>query len=187
MHARTIWKAIHMKRVYQIIRLALFVPFAIMAIASTATAQDAVTPEQMAAAKRYLGVADMRKMLEQTIPKVAETVAQQLQQRSPGKFEKDALSFFQKRFFERMFLDHWTDFESSVLNLMAQTFTVEELNALADFFGSPVGKSVMGKFPTFMVGQQKFIGKWLQDNVRNAMHGAAEDTRKQGYKFELPK
>lgn len=176
-----------MKSIYQIVRLALIFPVALAAFASSAVAQDAVTPEKMAAAKRYLGVADMRKMMEQTIPRVAETVAQQLQQRSPGKFDKDALAFFQKRFFERMFLDHWSDFESSVLNLMAGTFTVEELNALADFFGSPIGKSVMGKFPTFMVGQQKFIGKWLQDNVRNAMQGAAEDTRKQGFKFELPK
>jgi hypothetical protein len=33
---------------------------------------------------------------------------------------------------------------------MVKIFTAQELNALADFYGSPVGKSAMGKFGIYM-------------------------------------
>ena len=39
---------------------------------------------------------------------------------------------------------------SVMLNAMVKNFTADELNALADFYGSPVGKSAMAKFPSYM-------------------------------------
>jgi hypothetical protein len=33
---------------------------------------------------------------------------------------------------------------------LVKYFTTEELKALADFYGSPVGKSAMKKFPTYL-------------------------------------
>jgi hypothetical protein len=37
-----------------------------------------------------------------------------------------------------------------MLNAMVKNFTADELNALADFYGSPVGKSAMAKFPGYL-------------------------------------
>ena len=37
-----------------------------------------------------------------------------------------------------------------VMNSMVKHFTAEALDALADYFGSPVGKSTMAKFGNFM-------------------------------------
>jgi hypothetical protein len=39
---------------------------------------------------------------------------------------------------------------SVMLNAMVKNFTADELNALADFYGSPIGKSAMAKFPSYM-------------------------------------
>jgi len=38
----------------------------------------------------------------------------------------------------------------SMIDAMVKHFTTEELKALADFYGSPVGKSAMQKFGTYM-------------------------------------
>jgi hypothetical protein len=40
--------------------------------------------------------------------------------------------------------------ERAAMASMVKVFTAEELNALADFFGSPVGKAAMGKFGVYM-------------------------------------
>ena len=38
----------------------------------------------------------------------------------------------------------------AMIDAMVKNFTTEELKALADFYGSPVGKSAMKKFGTYM-------------------------------------
>jgi len=38
----------------------------------------------------------------------------------------------------------------AIVEAMVKHFTAEELKALADFYGSPVGKSAMGKFGAYM-------------------------------------
>src|ERR1044071_6135641 len=38
----------------------------------------------------------------------------------------------------------------AIMDAMVKDFTTEELKALADFYGSPVGKSAMQKFGTYM-------------------------------------
>ena len=38
----------------------------------------------------------------------------------------------------------------AMIDAMVKTFTTDELNALADFYGSPFGKSAMQKFGTYM-------------------------------------
>ena len=38
----------------------------------------------------------------------------------------------------------------AMLDAMVKNFTTEELKALADFYGSPVGKSAMQKFGAYM-------------------------------------
>src|SRR5213593_3057624 len=38
----------------------------------------------------------------------------------------------------------------AMIDAMVKNFTTEELKALADFYGSPVGKSAMQKFGTYM-------------------------------------
>jgi hypothetical protein len=38
----------------------------------------------------------------------------------------------------------------AMMDAMVKNFTTDELKALADFYGSPVGKSAMQKFGTYM-------------------------------------
>lgn len=54
---------------------------------------------------------------------------------------------------------------------MVKHFNADELNALADFYGSPVGKSAMKKFPDYMAE----VMPTLQDELEKAV----EKTTKQ--------
>jgi hypothetical protein len=45
----------------------------------------------------------------------------------------------------------------AMTDAMAKHFTTEELKALADFYGSPVGKSAMQKFGAYMADLMPII------------------------------
>jgi hypothetical protein len=47
--------------------------------------------------------------------------------------------------------------EKIALDTMVKHFTAEELDALADFYGSPVGESILQKFGPYMADAQTAI------------------------------
>jgi hypothetical protein len=59
------------------------------------------------------------------------------------------------------------------LDKMVEVFSAEELNALATFYGSPVGQSIVTKFPVYMAEVMPLIqlelaraGRELKDRSR---------------------
>nr|WP_246152260.1 DUF2059 domain-containing protein [Roseospira navarrensis] len=73
-------------------------------------------------------------------------------------------------------LDH-AEIRSTVLVVLTETFTARELKAMADFFGSSVGRSVAGKMgvytdrimPLMMMSVQQAATAYARD------HGAAPE------------
>jgi hypothetical protein len=91
--------------------------------------------ERTAAARRYLDVAQMSKITDDMVTELARSIP--TEQR--GRFLQlmhDAL--------------HPDVLEQAALGSMVKIFTADELNALADFYGSPLGRSAMGKFGVYM-------------------------------------
>jgi hypothetical protein len=91
--------------------------------------------ERVAAAKRYLEVAQMSKMADDTATELAKTL--------PAEQRDEFLKFMHDAVRPGVL-------EQAAMASMVKVFTAEELNALADFFGSPVGRSAMGKFGVYM-------------------------------------
>ncbi len=60
-------------------------------------------------------------------------------------------------------------FSEAMQAAMVKHFTAAELNALADFYGSPVGKSAMAKFPAYMGDLTPLITAEMQRAVAEAM------------------
>jgi hypothetical protein len=112
-------------------RLLLLVLFIAAFRASAADSED----ERIAAARRYLGVAQMSKITDDTVTELARTV--------PAEQRNRFLEFMHNAIRPEVL-------ERAAMASMVKVFTVEELNALADFFGSPVGRSAMGKFGLYM-------------------------------------
>ena len=94
------------------------------------------TPDnRQAAAERYLAVVPMESM----IADVTEATAAQL-----PEDQREAVVVLMTDTFR------WDVLERAMLRSMVRHFTVGELNALADFSGSPEGRSAMKKFGAYM-------------------------------------
>ncbi len=117
-----------MKGLRLLILLLLLLP------AAHASASDSEA-ERVAAAKRYLNVAQMTKMADDTMAELAKALPDE-QRTHFLKFMHDAV--------------RPEVLEKAAMASMVKVFTAEELNALADFFGSPVGVSAMGKFGAYI-------------------------------------
>ena len=103
--------------------------------------------ERVAAAKRYLEVAQMSKMADDTVTELAKAL--------PVEQRDKFLEFMHEAVRPEVL-------EQAAMASMVKVFTAQELNALADFFGSPVGKSAMGKFGIYMADVMPVI---QQDDV----------------------
>jgi hypothetical protein len=104
-------------------------------IASLHAAASDSEEERVAAARRYLDVAQMRKITDDTVNELAKTF--------PADQRDKFLEFMHDAVRPEVL-------EQAAMASMVKIFTAEELNALADFFGSPVGRSAMGKFGVYM-------------------------------------
>jgi hypothetical protein len=104
--------------------------------AGAARSDNGDSPEaRRAAAERYYTVSDFPRLLDQSVSAAARS-------QDPQHAEQAAVLI--KKHLR-------TDVLASVmLNAMVKNFTADELNALADFYGSPVGKSAMAKFPGYL-------------------------------------
>jgi len=103
-------------------------------VAGVAVAQDSYE-KRVQAAKRYLAVSPPEKMMADVVEKIASSMP-------PTQREQ-----YQKLM--RQHLDV-KKIESIVEEAMIKHFTTAELNALANFYGSREGRSVMQKFGTYM-------------------------------------
>ena len=119
-----------MKRLF----LAICVSLMVVSICFAADVPDTAENRKIAA-KRYLAVAPMADMLEDIIEKVT---------RNYPADQGNAYADYLRKMVKIDVL------EKASLASMVKHFTVGELNALADFYGSPEGRSVMGKMGAYM-------------------------------------
>jgi len=86
-------------------------------------------------AERYLQVSPPKALFEDMADKIAETVpADQREQFKKVMTTQVDIAALSK----------------AMVDAMVKNFTTDELKALADFYGSPVGKSAMQKFGAYM-------------------------------------
>jgi hypothetical protein len=119
----------NMKKIALASAVLLSAAFATSAFAQTADA------DKQAAVARYLRAVPMSKMMEDTYSQMAK----QLPADKQAQFLSDMRSLVKA---ERI--------EQIASAAMVKTFTVEELNALADFYSSKNGASAMAKFGAYM-------------------------------------
>ena len=94
------------------------------------------TPEtRRKEAERYLQVSPPKALFEDMADKMAETLP------------ADQREEFKKLMTTQVDV---AALSKAMIDAMVKNFTTEELKALADFYGSPVGKSAMKKFGAYM-------------------------------------
>jgi hypothetical protein len=120
-------------------RLLIAVSLFVVLVGNTQTSAEDDYKARVAAAKRYAKVWNMSKMVHDTIAQTANPLPDEI---------KAKFVYFMERNIDIEKLEKIT------LDTMVKHFTADELNALADFYGSPVGKSILEKFTPFMADAQ---------------------------------
>ncbi len=115
-------------------KLPLIIVFAGFTWAIPVYAQD-TTGNRMVAAEKYIDSVDIGQMINGAIAQMAQNLSSDKRQ----AFARDAQKGLD---IQRL--------RNLMINSMVQVFTVDELNLLAEFYGSGTGKSIMKKFPEYM-------------------------------------
>jgi hypothetical protein len=114
----------------------IFIGLLALLVSQTVEAQGPDTPEaRRRQAERYVQVMNPREFLRDFFEKATANLpaAQREDQRAKlARIDVDAVS-------------------KVMVDVMAKCLTTEELKALADFYGSPVGRSAMGKVNSCMI------------------------------------
>jgi len=100
------------------------------------------TEDRTKAAERYLSVMPMKSLMDDTITEMAKQV--------PAEKRK----LFTELMNQFINIE---ELEKITKKAMIKVFTAEELNALADFYGSKIGKSAMKKFGVYMAEVMPYI------------------------------
>ena len=142
--------------VARLLFLALLVPFSLPALALDDTEQN--REEQ---ANRYLEAVPPQAMLNDMSSKMAETL--------PAG-QRDEFKTLMTKFLDAARVT------SAIRAAMVKTFSAGELKALADFYGSDVGKSAMAKMGTYMAE----VMPATMNEVQAALSKAQEEAHEKG-------
>lgn len=130
-----------------------------LVIAARAFALDDTPANRQKEADRYLAATPPRVLLADMTKRVATTLPPE-----------------QRAIFEAA-LTKYIDIDALTKDMkeaMVRTFTAEELKALADFYGSPVGKAAMNKFGTYMAEVMPAVQAETMKAMGKARRAAAE-------------
>ncbi len=150
---------------------------AFMCIASIASAQEA-TPEHLAAARAAVTAIKATDDFDLILPKAADALRREMIQKDPNlgaaissAVEEEVLKLAARR----------ADLEAEAARAYASVFTVEELNAIAAFYNTDVGKKLIadGQLATRKIIEaaniwQKGVGRDLAEAVGKRVKAAAD-------------
>jgi len=116
--------------------------FAFVLVAFAASVAHAQSPEQLAAADRMMAAQDVEAMMKDMTSNMSKQMPENVRAAFVAEMTDKA---FMGRYKERM------------RTVMAQTFTVDEMNALADFYSKPIAKTAMAKMGGMMAQIMPFL------------------------------
>ena len=144
----------------RLLLLALLLPFSLPAFALDDTPQNR---EQQA--DRYLAAVPPQSMMSDMAAKMAETLPEE---------QRDQ---FKALMTKHLDLGRVT---AAIKAAMIKTFSADELQALADFYGSDVGKSAMAKMGTYMSEVMPATMSEVQSALTKAQGEAHKEQPNQG-------
>ena len=107
----------------------------------------AYDPAAVEAAANYAKSFDMVGGFAKNAPRMAEAMTKQLKEKNPGITDEQVKDFVET--FEHVALvDNADVINHAVVLALLESFNAEEIVALDKFYSTPVGQSILKKFPT---------------------------------------
>jgi uncharacterized protein len=116
--------------------------FAVALMLAVPSFAQAQSPELLAAADRMIQVQDMNAMMKDMASNMAKSLPENVR------------AAFVAEMTDETFLARY---KGKMRTVMAKTFTVEEMNALSDFYAKPIAKTAMAKMGTMMGDMMPFL------------------------------
>lgn len=134
-----------MKFVFPLLAVFVFSP-------GIVNAQDTMG-NRLAAAERYADTFDFQTTMRQALAEMAKNLPESKRQ----------------SLLENNLVADVTWLRNLAVNSMVQVFTTDELTALANFYGSQVGRRVLKKFPSYMATFMPSMQRRLAEEARKVL------------------
>lgn len=132
--------------------------------------------EHLRLAREYVNMSVNEQMLDDMAVVGANQLLEAIKKKQPDLYaqKSEKLRLIIKRHFRSTLTIAMADFDL----VMAETFTVDELRALMEFYSSDVGKSIMKKMPKSF----EAVGPKVQESIRLSMPVLIEKLKEEGIK-----
>lgn len=139
-----------------------------------------VDPARLTAARDLLVVTNMDAQFATIIPLMFRQMRQSLPAQGPAQQEEVNKVFDE---IQKQFLERRSEVLDKIARLYAAKFTPEEMNALADFYRSTVGKKFIAAMPELAAEAMRIGSDWGQQIGREAEQKIRDELQKRGVKL----
>ncbi len=141
----------------------ILIAIGIVASLATAPAQAETQAERLEVAKAYLAVSMKAMNLEKVALISARPILNQVRQKQPKLFAEKGTKL--RTMIKTVLMESMQTAMANLDQKLAATFTLQELNALKEFFTSEIGRSVMEKMPQYMAAIQPAMQIAIQQSL----------------------
>jgi hypothetical protein len=164
--------------------------FAVTAVAAPMTAEEyqtklkAYDSAAVEAATHYAKTFNIMDGFVKTAPRMAENLKKQLKDKNPD-ISDDQIKEFVDTFEHVALVDDAEVIDHAVVLALLDTFSAEEIVALEKFYSTPVGQSILKKFPA--IGQKLLEARKLMPTeiVPKAMEAAKAKLKADGIDVKM--
>lgn len=135
---------------------------------------DSATVE---AARSYIRVANLKEMMQQSIPALRGALTAQVKAKNPSLNDEQVNAFFEA-FLQTALVDSSTLIEQATILIMLEILTKDEIVALNQFYSSLTGRDILKKMPQFL-GRMPEVMQAMQQVVFPRALEAAQGKLKQ--------
>ena len=141
------------------------------ALAALMLASPAYADEALDAATAFINSPVQQKLLNDMLS--PEMVLAQMQANAGGALTQEQIDVLVKIVTEELNTIR-PQMETAMIEGAAQAFTIDEINALNDFYNSEIGGSAMGKMTPYMQSTMGSLGPAIQSMQQNIARRAQE-------------
>ena len=139
-----------------------------------------VDPARLQAARDLLVVTNTDAQFATIIPLMFQQMRQTLPGQGPAQ-QEEVNKVFEE--IQKQFLDRRSEVLDQIARLYAAKFSPEEMNALSDFYRSPIGQKFIAAMPELAADAMRLGNVWGQEIGREAEQKIRDELQKRGVKL----
>jgi hypothetical protein len=141
-------------------------------------------PAAVEAARSYARAADMKALIESTIPSLRQLMTSQVKAKNPSVNDAQVNAFVEA-FLKVAYVDQAAIVEQATILLMREVFSTDEIIALNEFYSSPIGRKLLAKMPRFAARTTELTILMQSYVFPQAVEAAQQTMKKNGVDIQL--